>query len=245
MPFPQQRGQVTSLLLSCHPLPAGAMTGVLSGAAAISGRSRGECVLVAATVLSGQLTIGWINDVVDRERDRASGRADKPVARGWIAPRTVTAATACMVPVLVPLSFANGTASGLAHLTFVLSGWGYDLWFKENALSWLPYAVGFGALPAFLSYGGLGFGRHGAPPTTAMTVSTALLGVGIHFLNALPDLEEDTEAGVRHLPLRLASRVGARRLLAVSAASTACAGIAVLASALTVGLRRRPLHSGA
>ena len=49
-----------------------------------------------------------------------------------------------------------------------------------------------------------------------MTVLAALLGVGMHFLTALPDLVEDNETGVRHLPLRIALRTGAPRLLWIS-----------------------------
>jgi 4-hydroxybenzoate polyprenyltransferase len=238
MSFPQRRGQAVSLLLSCHPLPAAAVTVVLTVAAALSGRSGTGCLLVAVTVASGQLTIGWINDVVDRDRDRRAARQDKPVAMGWIDPGTVTFATAVVTLVLIPLSFANGTAAGLAHLGFVLSGWAYDVRLKQTVLSWLPYAVGFGLLPAFLSYGGLGGGMHGAPPTIAMTVLAALLGVGIHFLNTLPDLVEDRDAGMRHLPLRVALRIGAPRLLAISVALTAVTAVALVVAALTVGLRQ-------
>jgi 4-hydroxybenzoate polyprenyltransferase len=189
-------------------------------------------------VLCGQLTVGWINDVVDRDRDRQVGRADKPIARGWIDPRTVTSATVGAALLLVPLSLLNGTASGIAHLAAVLSAWMYDFTFKQTVLSWLPYAVSFGLLPAFLSYGGLGLGSHGAPPTPAMTVLAALLGVGIHFLNALPDVAEDSRTGVRHLPLRIASRTGASRLLRISFAYTAIVGIGMLVAAFTVGLRQ-------
>lgn len=238
MSFPRPRGQAVSLLLSCHPLPAAAMTVVLTTAAALSGRTGAGCVLVAATVLSGQFTIGWINDVLDRERDRRSGRRDKPVAMGWISPRTVVLATGCMVLVVVPLSFANGTAAGLAHLGFVLGAWLYNFHLKKTVLSWLPYAVSFGLLPAFLSYGGLGVGMHGDPPTVAMTVLAALLGIGIHFLNALPDLAEDTEAGMRHLPLLVARRTGVPRLHAVSTAYTAVIAVSLVVAALTVGLRQ-------
>lgn len=234
----RSRGTAVSLLLSCHPLPAAAMTLVLTLAAALSGRSGLECGLVAATVLSGQLTIGWINDVVDADRDRRAGRTDKPVALGWIDPGTVTFATACATLAVIPLSVANGTAAGIAHLAFVLSAWTYNLTFKRTVLSWLPYAVSFGLLPAFLSYGGLGGGLHGGPPTIAMTVSAALLGIGIHFLNTLPDLVEDNENGVRHLPLRIALRIGAPRLLVVSGVFTAVAALAVLVSALTVGVQQ-------
>jgi len=238
MRFRKRRGQAISLLLSCHPLPAATMTVALTIAAALSGRSGPECLLVAATVASGQFTIGWINDVVDRDRDRAAGRRDKPVAMGWIEPGTVNFATMCMTLLVIPLSVANGTAAGLAHLGSVLSAWLYNFYFKRTLLSWLPYAVAFGLLPAFLSYGGLGGGMHGAPPTVAMTVLAAMLGVGIHFLNVLPDLVEDNEQGVRHLPLVIALRIGAPRLLWISMAYTALVAVALVVAALTVGLRQ-------
>jgi 4-hydroxybenzoate polyprenyltransferase len=238
MTLREQPGPVISLLLTCHPLPALAMTLALTGCAALTGRSVLECLLVAATMFTGQLTVGWINDVVDAERDRQTGRSDKPVAKGWVAPRTVLVATACMAVLVIPLSLANGTAAGIAHLAAVVSAWTYNLYFKRTVLSWLPYAVSFGLLPAFLSYGGLGTGPHGAPPTIEMTVLAALLGVGIHFLNALPDLDEDVEMGVHHLPLRLARRTGGPRLLRVSALVTGVVAALMVIAALTVGVRQ-------
>jgi 4-hydroxybenzoate polyprenyltransferase len=236
MLFRKQRGVVLSLLLACHPLPTVAMTIALTAAAALSGRSGVECALVAATVLTGQLTVGWINDVVDRDRDAQVARQDKPVAMGWIDPGTVTFATSCVVLLVIPLSVANGTEAGIAHLGAVFSAWLYNFWFKRTVLSWLPYAVSFGLLPAFLSYGGLGGGYHGGPPTVAMTVLAALLGIGIHFLNVLPDLVEDNETGVRHLPLRIALRIGAPKLLWISTTYTALVAAGMLVAALTVGL---------
>jgi 4-hydroxybenzoate polyprenyltransferase len=236
MLFRKQRGVVLSLLLACHPLPTVAMTIALTAAAALSGRSGVECALVAATVLTGQLTVGWINDVVDRDRDAQVARQDKPVAMGWIDPGTVTFATSCVVLLVIPLSVANGTEAGIAHLGAVFSAWLYNFWFKRTVLSWLPYALSFGLLPAFLSYGGLGGGYHGGPPTVAMTVLAALLGIGIHFLNVLPDLVEDNETGVRHLPLRIALRIGAPKLLWISTTYTALVAAGMLVAALTVGL---------
>ncbi len=238
MRFPERRGWVVSLLLSCHPLPALAMTVALTVAAALTGRSGVECLLVAATVASGQLTIGWVNDLVDRDRDRRTGRTDKPVALGWIEPRTVVVATGCAVLFLVPLSFANGWAAGVAHLTLVLSAWAYNLHVKQTPLSWLPYAVGFGALPAFLSYGGLGPGLHGGPPTVAVTVCAALFGVGVNFVNALPDAEEDEAMGMRHLPLLVARHTGTPLLMRISTAFTALAALAIVISGMTVGVRQ-------
>jgi len=234
----KRRGQAISLVLAGHPVAAALMTAALTVAAAISGRSSRECLLVAATVLTGQLAVGWLDDVVDRHRDRLLARQDKPVAMGWIEPGTVTFATACAVLVLIPLSIANGTEAGLALLGAVLSAWSYTLFFKRTVLSWLPYAVGYGLLPAFLSYGGLGGGLHGAPPTRAVTVLAALLGVGIHFLTTLPDLVGDNQTRQRHLPLRIALRTGAARLLWLSTAFTTLVAVGLLITALTVGLQQ-------
>jgi 4-hydroxybenzoate polyprenyltransferase len=234
----KQRGQTVSLFLACHPRSTLTLTAALTVAAALTGRSGTECLLVAATVLTGQVTVGWTNDLADRARDRSAGREDKPVALGWLDPGTVSFAVACAVLLVIPLSMANGTAAGVAHLLFVLSAWSYTFVLRRTVLSFLPYAVGYGLLPAFLSYGGLGGGMHGGPPTVAMTVLAALLGVGVHVLTALPDLVEDNSNGVRHLPLRIALRIGAPRLLYVSAAATALVVVGIVVTALTVGLRQ-------
>lgn len=238
MKYRKQRGQILSLILSSHPLTAVSMTVALTAAAALSGRPADECLLVAATVLCGQLTVGWLNDVVDRDRDREVGRGDKPIALGWIDAGNVAFAIAVAVLLVIPLSIANGTYAGIAHLGAVASAWLYNFWFKRTVLSWLPYAVSFALLPAFLSYGGLGGGMHGAPPTVAVTVLAGLLGIGVHFLTVLPDLVEDNETGVRHLPLRIALRVGAPRLLWISVTYTALVIAGIVIAALTVGLRQ-------
>ena len=238
MIYRKPRGLVMSLALASHPLPALGMTVGVTVAAALTGRSTVEVGLVAATVLSGQLTVGWLNDVVDRHRDKQVGRQDKPVALGWVDPGTVTFSIAVVVLLVIPLSVSNGTCAGIAHLAAVASAWLYNFWFKTSALSWLPYAVSFGLLPAFLSYGGLGGGMHGGPPTIEMTVLAALLGFGVHFLNALPDLVQDNETGVRHLPLRIALRIGAPKLLWISLAWTALAAVGVIVAGLTVGVTR-------
>lgn len=226
------------LVRTCHPLPTLLMTAGLSVGAALTGRPGAEVGLVAVTVLCGQLTIGWTNDLVDRDRDRLTGRTDKPLAQGWIEPGTVWFAVACATLVVVPLSLANGFAAGIAHLLVVAGAWAYNLLLKSTVLSWLPYAVSFGLLPAFLSYGGLGGGLHGAPPTWQMTLLAALLGIGIHVLDVLPDLQIDNRTGVRHLPLRVALRIGASRLLHISLAFTVVVAVLMVLTGLGVGLRR-------
>jgi 4-hydroxybenzoate polyprenyltransferase len=236
MRFRKQRGATLSLILSAHPGTALSVTAGLTAAAALTGRTSLECALVAATVLCGQVTVGWLDDVADRERDRHVGRQDKPVALGWIDPGTVTFAVSVVVLLVIPLSVANGTYAGVAHLGAVLALWTYTFGLKKTALSWVPFAVAFALFPAFLSYGGLGGGMHGGPPTWEMTVLAGLLGIGVHFLSALPELVEDNETGVRHLPLRIALRIGAPKLLWISMVWTALVSAGILVAALTVGV---------
>lgn len=238
MKFRRNPGTAIALLLAGHPVQAAGIALGVAAVAALSGRPLREVLLVLATVLLGRLTAGWLNDVADRERDIAVDRQDKPVARDWVHPSTVTFTVACATLLLVPLSISNGTAAGIAHLLSVAAAWTYNTRLKLTALSWLPWAVSFGLLPAFLSYGGWGGGMHGGPPTIAVTVLAALLGVGVHFLDALPDLVGDNQNGVRSLPLRIALRIGALKLLWLSGTFTALVVAGLVVAGLTVGLEQ-------
>jgi 4-hydroxybenzoate polyprenyltransferase len=205
-------------------------------AAAVSGRAAREVGLVLATVLVGQAVLGWDNDLVDEKADRAAQRTDKPLATGALERGTVGFVLACAVLLLVPLSLSSGITAGLAYLLSVVVGLAGNRWLRDGVLSWLPWAVSFALYPAYLSYGGWGGGAEGSPPTVAMTAVAALLGVGVHVLTSLRGLVDDHRAGRRHLPLRLALRVGAPRLLVL--AIVFCVVVAAVAGLVgsTVGL---------
>jgi 4-hydroxybenzoate polyprenyltransferase len=68
----------------------------------------------------------------------------------------------------------------------------------------------------------LALGLPGHPtPHAWLLVAGALLGVGAHFLNVLPDLDDDRRAGILGLPQRLGAaraRTGGALLLAAAAA---------------------------
>lgn len=182
--------------------------------AAARGLALPDAVVVVAAVGAGQLTIGWGNDLLDVERDRAVGRTDKPLASGLVPQGWAQRALGVAALVCVVLSLAAGWRSALVHLGLLVAmGHAYNLGLKATVWSWLPYAVAFGSLPAVVS---LADAPPGWPPWWLMTAGAAL-GVGAHLLNALPDLADDASTGIRGLPHRLgatASRVVAAALLA-------------------------------
>jgi 4-hydroxybenzoate polyprenyltransferase len=228
------------LVRTAHPLQAVVTAVVVAAVATAAGRPLREVGLVAATVLVGQVVLGWLNDLVDRKRDAARGRAGKPLATGTLDPGTVWYAAACGVLLLVPLALANGRAAGAAYLlSVVVAAGGTALMrVRGSVLSWLPWAASAGLLPAFVTYGGWGGASEGEPPTIVATVLAALLGVTAHVLLSLPDLVADNEDGRRHLPLRVALRTGAPRLLWISVAVAVFLVASLLVAAATTGLHQ-------
>jgi 4-hydroxybenzoate polyprenyltransferase len=216
-------GRAGALLGSAHPGPAFAVS-LLAG---LLGRAVGldaaHIALVVAAVLTGQLSIGWSNDLVDLARDRAVGRQDKPLVDGRVSERTVRVACGVVVVATVPLSLACGWLAGAVQLVCVAAGWAYNLGLKSTPWSWAPYAVAFGGLPAFISL----TEDPGAVPPLWLPLAGALLGVGAHFVNVLPDLEDDEATGVRGLPHQL----GARWSPAVAAAVLVAATLTIVVGA--------------
>lgn len=193
-------GRAAELVRASHPGPTAAVTLLTAGLAATASHSPVTGILVTAAVLTGQLSIGWSNDLVDADRDRLVGRQDKPAATGSLTIRTLQVATGCSVVACVVLSLLCGVRSGLVHLVLLVgSGWAYNLGLKRTALSPLPYAVAFGALPSVVT---LALATPRVAPLW-MTVTGALLGVAAHFLNVLPDLADDASTGVLGAPHRL------------------------------------------
>ncbi|MGA4541502.1 UbiA family prenyltransferase [Uniformispora flossi] len=204
---------------ACHPLPTVAVTALVTAVAAAAGRGASGTAAVALAVLAGQLSVGWANDALDARRDAAVGRVDKPAAGGALAPRVVAVAAATALVLCVPLSLLSGTRAAAAHLTGVVGGgWAYNLGLKATWWSPLPYAIGFASLPAFVA---LGLPGHPWPAWWAV-LGAALLGVGAHLVNVLPDLADDQATGIAGLPHRIGATWSRR-----------CAAI-VLAAALAV-----------
>jgi 4-hydroxybenzoate polyprenyltransferase len=194
-----------ALALATHLGPAMAVTVVATLLAVAAGVPAGRVALVCAAVLAGQASIGWSNDWLDADRDRAVARTDKPVVQGAVRPAQLRSAALIAVAVAVLLSLLLGAAPGLLLLALVASGWAYNAGLKRTAVSGLPYVVGFGALPA-----GVVAAAPGTPTAPWWLVAAgAALGAAAHLANVAPDLEDDLATGVRGLPHRLGAPVSA------------------------------------
>jgi 4-hydroxybenzoate polyprenyltransferase len=229
-----------ALIRACHPVPTAAVTTLTAALGVVLDVTAAQLVLLAIAVLAGQLSVGWLNDYVDRHRDRAAGRTDKPLAVGTVAPVTVRRAAVAAAVVCVLASLSLGVLAGTAHLVAVAGAWAYNLGIKRTLWSWVPYAVGFGLLPVVVW---VVSPQPGIPPWW-MIAGSMLLGVGAHSANVLPDLDADRVTGVAGLPHRLPRSVlhaatalvllGSLILLTLGPAQTPVAVEAALLSAGTV-----------
>lgn len=158
---------------------------------------------IALTIFTGQLSIGWTNDLVDREIDREQGRKNKPLANQTISIRTVVIATgiALISCVLLSLLGPFGLRGGSLHLLAVSCGIAYNFYFKKSVLSPLPYIIAFGAFPSAIA-----LSKNHAVPIWLMSLG-ALFGLAAHFANVVKDMEQDRKAGLRGLPQRLGTKV--------------------------------------
>jgi 4-hydroxybenzoate polyprenyltransferase len=191
--------RVGALARACHLGPTLAVTALSTALAIGVGANARTCALIGAAVLAGQLSIGWSNDWIDAGRDIAVGRRSKPIVAGLVSTRVVRAAAIVAAALCVPLSLSTGWRAGSVHLVAVAAAWGYNLRLKSSWWSWAPYALSFGLLPAFVT-----LALPGHPwPSRWVLGAAALLGVGAHLANVIPDLEDDRSTGVYGLPHRL------------------------------------------
>ncbi len=203
-PLPS-RINARALLLACHPAPAAVVTALAGLLAWSQGLPIARALAVVLAIGAGQLSIGWSNDWLDASRDQAVGRADKPIAAGLIRANQVGNAALVALPVTAAASAMLGWRAAVVQLIGVGSGWAYNAGLKGTGWSWAPYALTFGLLPAVVTLADPAV----AWPAWWALAAGALLGIGAHFVNVLPDLAQDAATGVRGLPHRLGATTSA------------------------------------
>ena len=158
----------------------------------------GSALIIALGFFSGQLIVGWSNDLIDYADDLSHQRMNKPLVGGLISRKFLQSWLALMIPVALvinlfgPLGFVGGGLSIFA----IVWALGYNFYFKFNIFSPLPYAVAFAILPSCMA-----FSQVKTPPTW-MWLGGALFGMAAHFLNVLKDMDQDHASGIKGLPQR-------------------------------------------
>lgn len=231
-------GQVRDLVRSAHPKQAVFLAAVLGVLAAIDGRPEREYLLTAGAVLAVQLSLGLSNDLCDQHHDYRAQTVGKPIGSGALPANRASYWMMVLILLAVPLSVQNGAVAGVALLATLPIGWVHNRWLHRTGFSWLGWTLTFALLPAFLAYGSWPGEPHGDPPTYAVTGAAAAVGFCLHFVTTLGDLVDDNKSGARNLPLRIALRIGAPRLLVLTILLTTAAVAGLAVASLTIGLRQ-------
>lgn len=193
---------VLGFIKASHPLPTVAVSLVISAFGWSLGWTGLPLLAVFMTILVGQLSVGWSNDAHDASLDARTERTSKPTVAQDVSARAlwIAAFTALLAAILLSWAVA-GWLGGSFHVFAILMAWLYNIRLSRTAWSWLPYALAFGAMPAFLS-----FGLNDEPPTLWSVAVFAIIGVSAHLANAIPDAETDAAAGVGGLVIQLGNR---------------------------------------
>jgi 4-hydroxybenzoate polyprenyltransferase len=182
----------------------------------------GPAYVIAFTVATGQLVVGWSNDLYDYEDDVKHNRTNKPLVSGLITQQYLQKWLRFMVPFsfIANLFGPLGFKGGMVYMLGIACGVAYNFYFKFSPLSPLPYAIAFAALPSSIAI------SKEIPPPVWMWLGGALFGMAAHFINVIKDMEQDQVSGIKGLPQRL----GSKKSIAVAAALIAAGVLAIFFS---------------
>jgi 4-hydroxybenzoate polyprenyltransferase len=138
----------------------------------------------------------------------------------WIAAFTALLAALAM-------SLAIGVVTAVILAVIIGAAWAYNAGLKSTWASGLMYLLGFGPLPAYAVSTLPGH----AAPSWQVTVAAALVGLGAHFANVLPDLAADRATGVNGLPQQVAARWGPGVVRAIALVLLLSASVLLLLAA--------------
>ena len=183
----------------------------------------GPAYVIAFTVATGQLVVGWSNDLYDYKDDLAHNRTNKPLVSGLITKQYLQKWLRFMVPFsfIANLLGPLGIKGGLVYMLGVGCGVAYNFYFKFSALSPLPYAIAFAALPSSIAI------SKGITPPLWMLLGGAIFGMAAHFINVIKDMEQDNVSGIEGLPQRL----GTKKSIIAAATLIVVGVLAILATA--------------
>lgn len=162
----------------------------------------GPALVIAIGVFTGQLVVGWSNDLYDYEDDQKHNRMNKPLVAKSLSRKTLMRWLCFMVPFsfIANLLGPLGIKGGLVYMLGIACGIAYNFYFKFSPLSPLPYAIAFAALPSCIAI------SKGVTPPIWMWLGGSLFGMAAHFINVIKDMKEDQASQIRGLPQILGTK---------------------------------------
>ena len=159
----------------------------------------GPAYVIAFGVFTGQLVVGWSNDLYDFDDDLKHQRTKKPLVSGLITKQYLQKWLRFMLPFsfIANLLGPLGIKGGLVYMLGIACGVAYNFYFKFNLLSPLPYAIAFAALPSSVAI------SKDVNPPLWMLLGGALFGMAAHFINVIKDMDQDQASGIKGLPQQL------------------------------------------
>jgi geranylgeranylglycerol-phosphate geranylgeranyltransferase len=218
MPHPPWLRLLRGLLFVGHPFATSMNAGLGTVSFLIAERRAGvnfDDVTLFASIWFVFYSIGSMNDYCDKTLDELALRQEKPLVAGDLSP--IMAQYLWVVTALAGFVAAyhfNLSTVCIAVLVWWL-GVAYNVWAKRSMLSWLPFVL---ALPSLPVWGFVAAGRV-TPELFLSYPLGALLAIGLHIANTLPDLDRDTKGGVMGFTHKL-GRVRAVALLWFSFATS-------------------------
>ena len=206
-----------------HPAPALAVVLLTAALGAILLRQTGlpldeRWLLTVISVAGSQVFTGATNDLVDRTRDAAAARLEKPIATGRLSPNAALWVASGGLALQLAASLRLGALPLLLGAAAVASAAAYNLFLSRTPLSPLPYLVSFGLLPLWVA-AGVGQPLERVLPAVPLAATFA---AAAHLANTLRDWDGDAATSSRSLAQLLGRRRA--RLAAVALATASGVG---------------------
>jgi heme o synthase len=220
--------QVWSHVRIIHPYPAALVTAVSVGLVLfVHGSSPGGGTLVRAgmVVLCSQISVGALNDYVDRQEDARAHR-DKPIAIGQVSPTFALVLAGAGLLLFLPLSLSFGWESLVVTTIGLVAALAYDFWLKRTSWSFISYLISFTALVAWIWL----IAGHLTANVALLTLPAGLLLTSVHLAQSYPDVEADKRAGLHGLAVALGVAGTSRWTILLYLLGVCCSlGLAILA----------------
>jgi 4-hydroxybenzoate polyprenyltransferase len=190
-----------------HPAPTLAVTALSAALGAVLLAQQGSSLgtrwgLTVAAVLGSQVFTGAINDLVDRARDQAAARIEKPLVSGDISPQAALWIASAGLALQLAASLQLGMTPLLIGAAATISALAYNLWLSRTPLSVVPYLVSFGLLPLWVA-SGVGVSIERVLPAVPLIAPFA---AAAHIANVARDYAADASLGARSLAQVLGPR---------------------------------------